>query len=329
MSTQDPRTPEVTVVIPTRDRAHLVAGVVASALEQRGVAVEVVVVDDASTDETPQRLEAIEDRRLRVLRNEVNLGVSGARNRGIEGARGPWVAFLDDDDLWAPGKLRAQLAAPGATAAVLVYAGAVAVDAGRRIQRVLPAPTDGDALRADLLDGNRIGSPSCVLARTDALRRVGGFDPDLSILADWDLWLRLVEIGRPVPCPELLVAYTEHEGNMHLDLDAMLREYRVLRRKHRQLTAAAGRPLGSRLWWRWIASAYRRKGQRGRAAMVYLACATRYRSRRDLRFAAGMTLGERLLPLGPDWPAGGPPPRLDWLGADHTRSPRSCSSREG
>src|SRR5215211_487544 len=138
MSTQDARTPGVTVVIPTRDRAHLVAGVVASALDQRGVAVEVVVVDDASTDETPQRLEAIEDRRLRVLRNEVN--------RGIEAARGPWVAFLDDDDLWAPGKLRAQLAAPGAQAAVLVYAGAVAVDAGRRIQRVLPAPTDGEAL---------------------------------------------------------------------------------------------------------------------------------------------------------------------------------------
>jgi glycosyltransferase involved in cell wall biosynthesis len=311
--------PEVSVVIPTRNRSELLPTVLAAVLGQEDVALEAIVIDDGSTDDTPALLAALAEPRLRVLRNDVNAGVARARNRGIAEARGTWVAFIDDDDLWAPGKLRTQLdAVAGAGAggdepAVLAYAGAVAIDEQRRVHRVLPAPPNADSMRWHLLGGNWIGSPSGVMVRTDAARAVGGFDERLSITADWDLWLRLVEVGRAVQCPELLVGYTEHDHNMHLDMDTVIRELFYLRRKHRPLRALAGRGIGSKMWWRWVAAGYRRAGRRFRAAAIYLLIALRFRSPRSLRFAAGMLVGERLLRLGPDFPQYETTTSPDWL----------------
>ena len=108
--------PAVSVVIPTRDRWPLLATTLASALGQDGVALEVVVVDDGSATAAPV-VPPFDDPRVRIARNDRSLGVAGARNRGIEAARGEWIAFLDDDDVWAPAKLRRQLDA--ATAARL------------------------------------------------------------------------------------------------------------------------------------------------------------------------------------------------------------------
>ena len=96
-------------MIPTRNRWALLSRALASVLEQEDVTLEVVVVDEGSTDETPERLAALTDERVRALRNDSPTGVANARNRGISAARGEWVAFLDDDDFWAPTKLRAQL----------------------------------------------------------------------------------------------------------------------------------------------------------------------------------------------------------------------------
>jgi hypothetical protein len=113
---------------------------------------------------------------------------------------------------------------------------------------------------------------------------------------------------------------------MHLKLGAMLREYRALRRKHRRLATTGARGLGDHLWWQWIASAYRRNGQRAHAAAAYLFCAVRYRSRRDLRYAFAMLLGERLLPVGPDWPSPTEPVSPDWLTAHQAGSASSSPS---
>ncbi|HWC32537.1 MAG TPA: glycosyltransferase family 2 protein, partial [Actinomycetota bacterium] len=121
--------PEVTVVIPTRDRWSLLAtAALPAALVQEDVDLEVVVVDDGSRDETPERLAELTDPRLRVIRNLEPLGVAQARNAGIAAARGRWLAFLDDDDLWSPRKLRTQLDAARAAGASFVYAGVINVD---------------------------------------------------------------------------------------------------------------------------------------------------------------------------------------------------------
>ena len=110
--------PRVTVIIPTRNRAQLLKVAVGSVLAQRGVDLEIVVVDEGSTDETPSLLGRIEGGHVRVIRHDSPRGVAAARNAGIAAANAPWLAFLDDDDFWCPDKLQLQLEAlaaePGA-----------------------------------------------------------------------------------------------------------------------------------------------------------------------------------------------------------------------
>src|SRR5690349_19085339 len=99
------------VVIPTRNRANLLALTLRSVLRQRDVDIEVVVVDDGDGPETAALVNAFEDARVRLIRNSEPRGECGARNCGVAAAQREWVAFCDDDDLWAPDKLSAQLVA--------------------------------------------------------------------------------------------------------------------------------------------------------------------------------------------------------------------------
>ena len=102
---------DASIVIPTRNRSGLLQTTIRSALRQRDVAFEVIVVDEGSTDDTTAVLAGIRDVRLQVIRHDTPRGLSVARNHGAEKARGEWLAFLDDDDLWAPEKLIQQLRA--------------------------------------------------------------------------------------------------------------------------------------------------------------------------------------------------------------------------
>src|SRR5215213_295324 len=102
--------PDATIIIPTRDRPDWLPRTLLSALEQQGTEAEIIVVDDGSTTPVSERLTREAQSRLRVLRNPSSLGVARARNRGIDEARGEWIAFLDDDDVWAPNKLSEDLA---------------------------------------------------------------------------------------------------------------------------------------------------------------------------------------------------------------------------
>ncbi|HET6831817.1 MAG TPA: glycosyltransferase, partial [Solirubrobacterales bacterium] len=181
--------PEVSVVLPTLDRWALLSRALTSVLEQRDVDLEVLVIDDGSSDGTPARLTAIDDPRLRVLRQETNQGVARARNRGIEAARGEWVAFLDDDDFWAPTCLREHLQANADAGASWGYGAAISVGPAGARRVMMPAPPD--ALNEGLLELNVVGPPSTATVRTDLLREAGGFDDHLSVIADWDLWVRL------------------------------------------------------------------------------------------------------------------------------------------
>ena len=288
----------VGVVIPTRDRWPLMRTALASALAQEGVETQVVVVDDGSTDRTAAELEALRDGRVRVLRHERPEGVSAARNHGLEQVTAPWVSFLDDDDVWAPGHLAAMLdavrAARGDGRPVgLVYSGHLVVDHERHPTNVSPAPPPDD-VRHRMDRFNFVGCPSRVVLRTDAVRDLGGFDMALSIVADWDLWVRVVAEHGVVRCPELLVGYMLHEGNMHLDGDRFLDELALMQRKHGWDPALAvpGDVLPS-----FVAEAYRASGRRVRAARWYLRAFRVQRTRRDLARAVGVLLGERAIEL--------------------------------
>jgi glycosyltransferase involved in cell wall biosynthesis len=302
--------PRVTVVIPTHNRWPMLRSALWSALNQEGVDPAVVVVDDASADQTREALAAVEDARVTVLRLPENSGVSAARNLGLEQVATEWVAFLDDDDVWAPSHLAGLLEAANAAEhdVDVVCSGSYTVTGERAVTRVRCPPTAArvrEALRAR----NVLVVPSRVLVRTEAVRAVGGFDTEFSLAADWDLWLRLVQNGAVAAAPAVSVAYTVHGENMHLDVPRALDELARLEERH-----ADAIPSGTlvRSCARWIATSYRVTGSRRSAAEWYLRSFGSEREPRDLARAAGALLGDRAtagvrrargVPLPPEAPA--------------------------
>jgi len=223
---------DVSVVIPTRDRASLLVHTLRSVLWQEDVDAEVLVVDDGMESDTGAVLERLGDRRVHLLRNSGPPGVSGARNRGIAAAKGHWIAFLDDDDLWAPGKLRAQLSVAEEAGAAWVYAGDVTVDEDLRVCAGAPPPAP-EQMVADLQRYNAVpAGASNVVVRRAVLDAVGGFDAELRTSEDWDLWLRLATTGLPASVPRPLVALRTHSGMASRAVDQMLADIEIIARRH-------------------------------------------------------------------------------------------------
>jgi len=213
----------VSVVIPTKDRRAFVPEAVRSVLAQSVAELELVVVDDGSADGTAEFLAgSFRDPRLRIVRQE-NLGVSAARNRGVRETCGPWLAFLDSDDLWVPDKLERQLAAmrpPEAAGAC--YTEEVWHRRGRWANpRKVHAKYDGWIFPRCL--PLCIISPSSVLLRRTVFDELGGFDESLPACEDYDLWLRLTA-RHPVRllAERLIVKRNGHPGQLsqaHWGLD--------------------------------------------------------------------------------------------------------------
>ncbi len=180
---------DVSVVIPTYNRAHLIARAIESVLAQTHPVREIIVVDDGSTDGTRQVVESFGGI-VRYVHQE-NAGPSSARNRGIREARCRWVALLDSDDWWLADKIRLQFEAlirdPGAA---LVYTSVywVRPDGTRELRRALAPDRLWPRLRYQQCVE---GSDSAVLVRRDALLAAGGFNETLIACEDWDLWVRL------------------------------------------------------------------------------------------------------------------------------------------
>jgi glycosyltransferase involved in cell wall biosynthesis len=197
--------PRVSVVIPTYQHGRYLGRAVASVRAQGRDDLEIVVVDDGSTDETPRVLAELAGPDLRAIRVS-HAGRTAARNRGIRESRGEWVAFLDADDRWLPGKLDAQMRAlaRAGDAAAFTYGGSAMVDDDGEVRSLRPATPA--CTPATLVWGNQVPTSS-VVARRSALTAVGLFDESLpSLSEDWDLWLRLATAGEAVPVEEIVIA---------------------------------------------------------------------------------------------------------------------------
>jgi hypothetical protein len=258
---------DVSVVIPTRDRMPLLRTALRSALAQDGLTSEVIVVDDGSAHAVAPHCRDLNGR-VAVRRLAKPSGVSAARNTGIAVARGRWIAFLDDDDAWAPTKLFKQVKAASARDRNWVYAGCVDVDAGLEIVGGAPPP-DPDEVMDMLTHHNSVpASASSVVVRATALARAGGFDVGLQVHEDWDMWIRLARFGPPASVPEPLVALRWHGANRSSQMDAMLRELPVIAHRH-DIAVDYPRHLRWAAWTQW------RSGRPGTAARWYLSAAMR------------------------------------------------------
>jgi glycosyltransferase involved in cell wall biosynthesis len=218
--------PLVSVVIPTYNYGRYVAQAVDSALTQTYPAVEVIVVDDGSTDDTRQRLAGYEGR-IRYIHQQ-NQGLSAARNTGIRAATGEFVAFLDSDDAFHPRKLEIQMGVLAADPALGLVGTASFSDEPRVWVDSLPEPRFHHPLTLEEIVFASCFAPSSVLARKECFKRVGLFDTALRSVEDRDMWIRIAA-RFPVALIRLpLTWYRATPGSMSRNPERMERFERVV-----------------------------------------------------------------------------------------------------
>ncbi|MFW6120097.1 MAG: FkbM family methyltransferase [Petrotogales bacterium] len=217
------RMPLVSVIIPTHNRANLVSRAIQSVLYQTFQNLEIIVVDDASSDNTPDVIETLrrEDNRVRYIRNEISLGGSGARNVGIQNARGDYISFLDDDDEWLPRKLERQIpladnySVVGCRSEMSENLQLFSMNLIRRKK----AENSYCKLKVkeitlnDIFYNNGRLSPTVALTRRDYLLEINGFDESLSGAQGRDLFVRLVmSFGHGLMVEEKLAIHHKKHG---------------------------------------------------------------------------------------------------------------------
>ncbi len=195
--------PLVSVVIPAYNSAKCLPDAIQSVRAQNWPELEIIIVDDGSTDNTLLLLDELAGDDLHVL-HQTNAGPATARNTGIEAARGDWIAFLDADDLWLPGKLAAQFEQIQRNPEVGFAFTDVRFQYESGEKRDVRYELQKRPLLAELVLGNALTTPTLVVRR-DCLREVGSFDATMRTGEDWDLWLRLAARYKSVFVPQLLV----------------------------------------------------------------------------------------------------------------------------
>lgn len=228
----NPMHPLVSVVIPTFNRAALLVKALHSVRQQTYPNLEIIVVDDASTDDTATAVQKIDDLRVHYIRHEVNRGGSAARNTGIRAATGEFIAFLDDDDEWEPSKTEIQIKMLEAYDAVLCTSNLI--PGGLRRYRGRTAVTLDDLRRGEFTSGGT----GVLMARAVVLKKTI-FDENLPRYQDWDLFIRLAHVCRIGYVNDALVRYNSgaHERitNRMLNLSASELEQRLrMVQKHRE-----------------------------------------------------------------------------------------------
>lgn len=228
----------VSVIIPAHNAGRFLEATLDSALRQTHGALEVIVINDGSSDDTlgiANRAAALH-RRVRVLNLRSNGGPARARNAGIEAARGRYIAFLDSDDLWMPEKIARQLSLLDSTHAALCYTGYRTMDeAGNRSSSVGHAPAT--VTYAELLRGNVI---PCSSAIYDTRRLGKVYMPDIRKRQDYGLWLKILKAvdGRRGPAAvgidEPLILYRMRSGSVSSNkLSAARYQWRIYRELER------------------------------------------------------------------------------------------------
>lgn len=224
--------PLVTVIIPSYNHAHFLVHALGSVRAQTYSHVEVIVVDDGSTDDTRSVVAAFPW--VRYLWQE-NRGLAAARNTGLAHGRGELVVFLDADDRLLPGALEtgARLLAENPDLGFVAGHSRFITREGVPLPTQQPVRSDEDPYMA-LLRRNSIRNPAMVMFRRRVLDEVGGFDSRVDACADYEMYLRISR-SHPVRFHDALVAeYRKHGGNMSSDAALMIRQLRLVMRAQRQ-----------------------------------------------------------------------------------------------
>lgn len=188
----DKEKPTVSVIIPTYNRAHLVSRAIQSVLNQTYQDFELIVVDDASRDNTEEVIKQFNDERIKYFRHEKNKGGSTARNTGIKASRGRYITLLDDDDEWLPHHLEQSVEIMHKLKKDwgVVYTGRIVITE-KKTKNVYPK-WKGKIFRNILVKGSP-GTPGTALIRRSCFNQVGLFDERFPRYQDWEMYLRLAK----------------------------------------------------------------------------------------------------------------------------------------
>lgn len=219
--------PIISVIVPAYNCESTIIETITSIQVQTLFDIEIIIINDGSTDNTLNLLTKIQDERLKIFSYE-NGGLPTARNRGITHATSPYISFIDADDLWAPDKLELQLAAllnhPNAGVA---YSWTICIDnEGKNFYPGVQASYQGNVL-SHLLVCNFIASGSNVLLRREVIDAVGEFDSTLKSCEDWDYWLRVARSWDFVVVTKPQIIYRLSSGAMSSKIEVM-EKYQLL-----------------------------------------------------------------------------------------------------
>jgi glycosyltransferase involved in cell wall biosynthesis len=239
-------TPRVSIVIVTYNREAFLPLAVRSVLCQTFEDFELLILDDASTDRSPEAIrDLFTDRRITYVKHARNLGINANRNSGLALAKGDYVAMIDSDDVWLdPSKLQQQVdLLDGDRRCGLVGTHAKVLDGSGKVIGELRPESDPVAIRNRMLIRNQF-IQSSVLIRKRALDRAGWYDATIPIWEDYELWLRLGETSTLRNIPLMLTGYRCHTGNIsRAGQRKSLASYRQIYRRYRGTY-----PYGYLLW---------------------------------------------------------------------------------
>ena len=229
MSTHPSSLPKVSVIVPAYNAMRFLPATVDTVWQQTFTDFELLVIDDGSQDHIRDWSQTQTDPRFRLISQE-NRGLAGARNRGIEEARGELLAFLDADDLWHPTKLEQQVEALETDPKLgLAYTWTALMDAEEvKTGRVFKSDCRGSVWNALILN-NFVGCGSVAMVRKSCFDSHGGFDQNLgSYVEDWDMWLRLALDYPFEVIEESLTYYRQLEGSASRNWVKMERSYQIV-----------------------------------------------------------------------------------------------------
>ena len=226
----------ISIIILTYNRAGFISEAIESALEQSFPDWELIVIDDASEDNTREIVEEyiVRDSRIKYFRNDEHLRISKSRNKALSLALGEYVAVLDSDDVWSDrDKLKKQYGfLEGNKDYVLIGGGVIVIDEyGKEIRRYFNRESD-ENIRGKILFQNQFAHSS-VMFRREAALKAGGYDENLNIGEDYDLWLKLGALGKMANIKEYLLKYRVHSGNVTLKRVEALKNNIAIIRKYK------------------------------------------------------------------------------------------------
>lgn len=229
--------PKVSVVIPAYNAIAHLPETLDSVQQQSFQNFELLIVDDGSTDGTSEWVASLSDSRIRLI-TQTNSGCAAARNRGIQAAEGDYIAFLDADDIWEPGKLEKQVRILDNQPFVgLVYTWISHIDGQGQPIEQLGMPTVEGYVWELIVEENPIMCGSVPMVRRACFETVGLLDQQLRSAEDWDMWIRIARLYEFAVIKEPLVRYRIHAGSKSHNLDLHLRSrLRVIEKAFREGT---------------------------------------------------------------------------------------------